>query len=246
MAAQKATCPLCLCDLCDQPQQVGALTLAGRRVEGALYHKNCICGEDGCPRVAHSPVSRQRVNGFLSMPPLSEFQRWVAFVDWNGDGRLTVNELSQAIAAILPVDENSCEQSVTRWFDIDQDGWISMTELLSRVLPWLAANVDNPAKIANARRSAPVLTARSSHSSCEQWFDHYDADGNRSLDVSEFYFAITTCFFRTLGLFSVDLDTQECIILSFLQEADADGDGTISKQEFMQRLAPMLLNNLSR
>jgi len=244
LAVQKAACPICLCDLCEKPQEVGALTRSGRRVESALYHKGCVCpgGEDRPKLLINkvSPISKQKVDGFVLMPPFRERQAWVDFNDWNRDGQLSVNELAQAVAAVLPVDENSCEKQVAEWFDVDKDGSISQVEMSSRVLPWLEANT----QVLAARRSAPTLSASSSDASCMAWFDYHDADGSGSLDASELRFALTACFVHSLGLFQVDLETQECIIQGFLDDADDNGDQSISKQEFLARMAPALRRNL--
>lgn len=236
-AVQKAVCPICLNDLSANPEEVVALTCSGRRVEGALYHKGCVCpcGEDRLWfRV--SPISRQKVDGFRVMPPLQERQAWVDFVDWNRDGQLSNHEVAQAVAAVLPVDENSCEKSVAEWFDEDKDGSISLAEMRSRVLPWLEANMKD---------GAPTLSASSSDDLFMAWFDYYDRDKSESLDASELLFALTACFFQALGLFQVPLQTQECIIKGFLDDADHNGDKSISKMEFLEGMVPALRSNLA-
>ncbi len=46
-AVEKAVCPICFDDLHVLPDQVGALTLNGKRVEAALYHRSCVVASDG-------------------------------------------------------------------------------------------------------------------------------------------------------------------------------------------------------
>lgn len=96
-AVEKVVCPICFEALSDLPNQVGALTFEGRRVETALYHRECVWNpkrqrlifESETGR-AVSPLTRKQVDNFKLMPSLTESNEWVQFLDWNGSGELDV------------------------------------------------------------------------------------------------------------------------------------------------------------
>lgn len=244
-AASHATCPICLDDLVSLPQEVGALTFGGRRVEPALYHCTCVgvdSGARGRPRLPGgcSPVTRRPIDGFEFMPPLQDRQRWMNFVDWNGDGSVTVSELSVAVAALLPVDENGTEQFVRDSFAVGDDV-ITKGELEASVLPYLEAHL---AELTNTAPSvsAPMLTRSSTRAELLQWFKHWDADGSSCLDAEELHYALAALFFRSLG--SADSETKQAVTEAFFLELNLDRDAQISKTKFLEDLAPVLQANL--
>jgi len=187
-------------------------------------------------------MTRQIVDGFALMPPIVDQDRWVGFVDWNGDGRLDVAEVAAAVCAMLPVDENKVERLVRQSFDRDGDGFISQAELETTVLPYLRQNCS---ELTTSMASAPPpeITRVSDVSELTAWFKHWDADASGHLDMSELRFALTSCFHQALAS-SIDASTKQTIIDLFLREADLDGDGHVSHTEFLTRFVPLLQANL--
>eukprot|EP00927_Polykrikos_kofoidii_P027766 TRINITY_DN24323_c0_g1_i1.p1 TRINITY_DN24323_c0_g1~~TRINITY_DN24323_c0_g1_i1.p1 ORF type:complete len:706 (+),score=108.18 TRINITY_DN24323_c0_g1_i1:171-2288(+) len=243
-AAEHAACPICLEDLVSRADEVGALTQSGQRVEAALYHRRCvgIVATGGIPRLPGgcSPTSRAPVDGFTLMPPIRERRRWLKFVDWNGDGQISVSELSGAVAAMLPVDETRLESYVRKHFAANGDV-IPEADLESKVLPHLEIHLADLAVTAPLV-SAPTLTRSSGRSELLAWFKHWDADDSGSLDAEELRFALATLFFRALG--DADLTTKRAVVEAFLAEPGLRLDSGVSKTAFIERLVPALQANL--
>jgi len=88
----------------------------------------------------------------------------------------------------------------------------------------------------------PEISSASTRPQLLAWFRHWDADGSGSLDMRELQFALVACFYRALG--DADAETKEQIVGMFLAEADMNGDGSISKTEFLEQLVPFMKANL--
>lgn len=206
-------------------------------MEAALYHKSCVTGADGRLKfpTGVSPITRKRVDGFLLMPSVSNTRAWVSFADWDCDGRLSVAEVAVVVSAILPVDESGAEDFVRGRWDKNKDGVIDIIELEQDVLPYLR---NHAAQIVYAAPmvGAPAICSDSTKQEMLAWFQHWDSDRSNSLDVRELRYALVSCFFRALG--DAPAETKEVVVEMFLEAADVDGDGTISKTEFIDRLVP--------
>lgn len=244
-AASRAACPICLDDLVSRPGEVGALTWQGRRVEQALYHRSCVgvAARGGIPQLpgGRSPITRALVDGFVLIPPLRERRNWRNFVDWNGDGRITVSELSSAVAAMLPVDEDGIERVVRESFPPAAGDVFSEEELEDRILPHLEAHAAELA-VSTPSSVAPVLSRSSTRAELLAWFRHWDADGSGSLDAEELRYALATVFFRALG--STGTKTKQAVVEAFLNEARLSGTEQVTKSRFLEHLAPALQVNL--
>jgi len=117
--------PLSLEPLRDKPNQLVALLCDGLRVEPAFYHRENIVNDDGFLSVEGiSPVTGARVTGFKTAPALTDLDEFIHFLDWNGDGWLSVTEVATAFASLLPVDQEGVEQFVRDNFNVDQGGLI--------------------------------------------------------------------------------------------------------------------------
>lgn len=156
----KAECPICCCELGSSPEEVGALTFQGKRVEKDLYHVGCFTlmlshnGAFSGQRVAghlenlriswgSSPTTRQPVDGFTRMPPIHDRKGWVAFLDWKGNGKLDLEELATAATVLLPLNPHALEVFMRENFQVDKDGNITVEELESRVLPYIGEHFDS-------------------------------------------------------------------------------------------------------
>ncbi|CAE8629025.1 unnamed protein product, partial [Polarella glacialis] len=216
-------------DLISCPGEIGALTFKSRRVEAALYHRSCVnVGDRGRPQLpgSCSPISRAPVDGFLLMPPLHERRKWMEFVDWNCDGRISVDGV---------------ERFVRETFGLSGVDEISQSELQDRVLPQLEEHAADLAVSAPCSQ-APRLSVSSTRQQLLAWFKHWDTDGSGSLDAEELRYAVATLFFRVLE--SASLETKQAVTEAFLAEVGLGAGGEISKSSFLDTLAPVLQANL--
>jgi len=172
---ETADCPICCEDLGRSPQEVGALTYQGKRIERDLYHVGCFTlmlshkgafsGErlkDGCfdnLKIAwgQSPTTRQEVDGFVSMPSMSDQKALIAFLDWKGTGRLDVSELATVAAVQLPLHARAMDNFIRENFQVDGDGNITVEELEQKVLPYIGEHFES---ITNAKEEEKKKAAK--------------------------------------------------------------------------------------
>ncbi|CAE7428273.1 eif3a, partial [Symbiodinium necroappetens] len=172
---ETADCPICCEDLGRSPQEVGALTYQGKRIERDLYHVGCFTlmlshkgafsGErlkDGCfdnLKIAwgQSPTTRQEVDGFVSMPSMSDQKALIAFLDWKGTGRLDVSELATVAAVQLPLHARAMENFIRENFQVDGDGNVTVEELEQKVLPYIGEHFES---ITNAKEEEKKKAAK--------------------------------------------------------------------------------------
>ncbi|CAJ1416804.1 unnamed protein product [Effrenium voratum] len=172
---ETADCPICCEDLGRSPQEVGALTYQGKRIERDLYHVGCFTlmlshkgafrGErlkDGYLENlkiswGQSPTTRQPVDGFVSMPSMADRTALVSFMDWKSTGRIDVAELATIAAVQLPLSSSAMEGFIRENFQVDKNGDISTDELQMKVLPYIAEHFES---ITNAREEEKRRAAK--------------------------------------------------------------------------------------
>eukprot|EP00929_Paragymnodinium_shiwhaense_P074659 TRINITY_DN38217_c0_g1_i2.p1 TRINITY_DN38217_c0_g1~~TRINITY_DN38217_c0_g1_i2.p1 ORF type:complete len:526 (+),score=99.46 TRINITY_DN38217_c0_g1_i2:42-1619(+) len=169
-ASDAWACPMCLQDLGCYRQEIGALTWEGRRQEPALYHLGCVSmlllqaqkkrhasllanggelGEDGDHWLL-SPLTRQRVDGFLAMPSPSDRNVWVKFFDWRGTGLFDAAELAYVVTNLFPAGGDAAKRLLQDAEQLKQQSGGSMAKatlsahkLESDLMPVLAAHYGN-------------------------------------------------------------------------------------------------------
>jgi len=240
VAVSRSVCPISLKELRSKPHQVGALVKGGRRVESALYHKCSV--QDSALTLGASPVTRRRVDGFELMPPMIEFDNFVRFLDWDGDGWLSTTEVATALAAILPVEEDNVERFIRDRFDVDREGNISEREMIDQVLPYLGEHLGEVLRAAPVAE-VPELVRGAGREQLLLWFDHWDTDHRGELEYSDLRFAVTRVLFESLGD-TIDTSTKETVTSLFLTEMGLYGEGLMSREKFVETLAPSLQANL--
>lgn len=236
-------CPICFDPLHTRPHQVGALTCEGRRIERTLYHQSCIRTDSGSFRFAGglSPTTRLPVDGFQLVPPFSKSHEWTVFVDWNGDGRLAVQEVASVIAALVPVDEPRAERFVLSRMTSSGDGFVDMSEL-PRLLPHLQRHMRRLVADASLPPSAPQICRTSTDVEMRQWFQHWDPDGTCCLDRCKLKLALASCF-RSY-LIDADAATADSIAEACLEGTDSNVATHWSEDKFVRHVAPQLRANL--
>jgi len=246
VAASVAFCPLALVELRSRPCEVGALVRGERRVESVLYLRDSVLTEDGCLKLPGnvSPVSGEAVDGFMPMPAIQPMQgqEFFRFLDWSGDHHTSAAEVAAAVAAILPVEEESVERFIRERFDVDREGVMAGNELLDGVLPYMIAELD---EFINATRvsDVPSLSADSPLSDFHGWFDHWDFHHVGELDHSLARFAIAVLLFKVLTK-AVELPTKEVIVTTFVEKVGLAGGGRLTLERFTDCIVPALRQNL--
>ncbi|CAE7328030.1 unnamed protein product [Symbiodinium sp. CCMP2456] len=130
-----------------------------------LSHKGAFSGErlkDGCfdnLKIAwgQSPTTRQEVDGFVSMPSMSDQKALIAFLDWKGTGRLDVSELATVAAVQLPLHARAMDNFIRENFQVDGDGNITVEELEQKVLPYIGEHFES---ITNAKEEEKKKAAK--------------------------------------------------------------------------------------
>lgn len=227
-----------------RPDQVGALIFNGQRVEPALYHRDSVVGEDGhlMLRDGVSPVSGEPANGFMLLPPVSNLNDFIDFLDWDGEGEITVHDVANALASVLPADVEGIEHFIRDHLDLSQDGVISSTEWLEQILPYCEDRLVEMLA-ATPVPEAPHLGRGAPRKDLVAWFDHFDHDGSGSMGLPDIAFAVSKTLYQALGS-ELSIGMKETVASLFLAETQLDGRGRMSRQQFIDQIAPALLANM--
>ena len=141
----------------------------------------------------------------LSIDQISEYEHAFRKYDQNGDGVISVAELSFLLETIglKPSEEEVVEMIAT--VDADRDGVLSMSEFVKLM----------------SRHHNPAVTPQQQY---EAIFKVFDADGNGFISRSEFKDT----------LFSIGQRCSEDELNALVDEIDVNRDGIISKREFLR------------
>jgi len=251
-AVEKVVCPICFEALSDLPNQVGALSFAGHRVETALYHRECVLNPKTGRLVfetetghAVSPLTRQKVDNFKLMPSLTESEDWVRFQDWNGSGKLDVQKVCFAVAALLPVDDAYARRFVLQVMGLPEDSEeaheLSKKEVIQTLLPQIRRQLRRLIK--SPRPRPPEICRNSKQEELVAWYRFWDSNKQGSLDVPTLTLAVVTTFHTALAK-SADTATKDAIAHSFLTELGLRETDSISETQFLEKMAPQLVANL--
>lgn len=252
-AVEKVVCPICFEALSDLPNQVGALTFEGRRVETALYHRECVChpktqrlifeSETG---KAVSPLTRKQVDNFKLMPSLTESSEWVQFVDWNGSGELDVQKVCFAVVALLPVDDTYARKLVLQVLNLEESEGVeshavSQQEVVDTLLPQIRRQLRRLVK--SPRPRPPEICRNSNKEELLAWYRFWDSKKEGSLNVPTLTLAVVTTFHTALAK-TADAQTKDAIAHSFLTELGLRESDSITETQFIEKMAPQLVANL--
>mmetsp|Transcript_20797 Transcript_20797/g.48628 ORF Transcript_20797/g.48628 Transcript_20797/m.48628 type:complete len:567 (+) Transcript_20797:69-1769(+) len=251
-AVEKVTCPICFEALSDYPDQVGALTFEGHRVEAALYHSSCVLSSSTGKLVfqtetghAVSPLTRELVDGFHLMPSLTKAKEWAAFVNWE-NGPLDIKKVTSAVAALLPVDECDARRFVLMEIGLPEDqpddSEIKQKEVVDALLPAVRRQLRRLVGEA-PRQNAPELCRNSTQDELKQWFQFWDTKSSGVLDHTTLHFAVVTAFHTALAK-TADATTKAAVANSFFAEIGLRECEEVNMAQFLEKLAPQLLANL--
>lgn len=244
-AVQRAVDPISLRELRLHPDEVGALVYYGKRVEPALYHRRTVADEDGLLTVPDglSPLSRKLVNGFKPLPSLGELREFLRFVDWHEAGTLNVSEVATALAAVLPAEADSVEHFIRDHIDVGQDGDIFRDELHDQMLPYCGPRLSEVLEAA-AVMEVPELCRGDGVEELGAWYDFWDSShSSGDIEMGDFRFAVAWTMYQALGD-GIDPETKEAAVRLFVAELQLHGEGRVTRQDFLDLIAPALQANL--
>ena len=115
VSEEHAECAVCFEALCDAPTAVFVATTAGsttRRTCAHYFHLAC-ARSLRAREMRRCPVCRAPFDDALAVPdPLHDPKGWFAAVDANGDGKLSPGEVLEALKACVPCDWRRLERDV--------------------------------------------------------------------------------------------------------------------------------------
>ncbi|CAK9117435.1 unnamed protein product [Durusdinium trenchii] len=251
-AVEKVVCPICFEALSDLPNQVGALTFEGKRVESALYHHDCVhnhatnrlvfASETG---KAVSPLTRRQVDNFKVMPALTDSEEWVSFLDWNRTGHLDLQKVCFAVAALLPVDDAYARRFVLQVMNLPEDSEeaheVSQQEVIQTLLPQIRRQLRRLVKTPRPR--PPEICRNSEKEELLAWFRFWDSKKEGRLDTSTLQLAVVATFHTALAK-TADAATKAAIAQSFCTEMGLRECDHVTEEQFMEKMAPHLVSNL--
>eukprot|EP00746_Dinoflagellata_sp_MGD_P027309 gnl/MRDRNA2_/MRDRNA2_164430_c0_seq1.p1 gnl/MRDRNA2_/MRDRNA2_164430_c0~~gnl/MRDRNA2_/MRDRNA2_164430_c0_seq1.p1 ORF type:complete len:507 (-),score=125.59 gnl/MRDRNA2_/MRDRNA2_164430_c0_seq1:75-1595(-) len=240
LAVQHAECPISLEPLCKS--SVGVfLDATGRRTSAHFF--SFAAAEEWQKKNGTCPMTRKSVASVKKLPELSQDpQAWFRVVDWDGDGKLSREEIIRAMQAQLNLDMQKVEHLIkddglwSRW-DSDGSGFIEPGEIHS-----IQEFVRRPEfRGSEAGRIPDIVKDR------EAWFNYWDDDEGGTLDKEEVVRALVKTLRQTestnYGLQDEMRGTLDLIWFLF----DPDMDGEITKTEFLKAdgLADTVIAQLS-
>lgn len=231
VAIDHAECPICFEPMLSAPSCV-LVNRSGKRVCQHMYHLCCAQDHQRSQSgTAHCAICRR---DFVSLKEIPDFHEnpkaWFKIADLDGDGQLSISEVTEVLKTVLPLDWRHAEawikQEWNRW-DTDRNGTLSYKEITRRRTGLLAS-----LKAQNFSILRPDPPSHLEESNLREWFNYWDEDGSGELDREE----VIRALIKTLGA------GQHYERQAMIREAvngvwaifDTDGSGEIDVEEFLQ------------
>jgi len=242
----QASLDLAECSICFDPlasAQTVACMSGGRRACRHFFHEGCSHIVLSAVGGKKCPLCRATFEDFARVPDVqSEPRRWFDFVDFDGDGSLTQDEILHVLKATLKLDHDSLEKNLPSLFwqwDPNGDGCLEFDEMMGpRGLFYYARDA--------FRASGASVACPSIRQDREAWFRFWDSDGSGTLDREEVVRSLVKTF--KWSPMPEQVQSLREILNVFWSEFDEDNSGEIDMDEFCQAvhgLADVILANLN-
>jgi len=242
LATDHAECVICFEPL-QSAQSCVLVSNTGKRVCQHIFHSTCAedhkrsLGDSVINKYhltlvnAHCAICRRPYHSLKNIPDFqSHPHAWFETVDLDGDGQLSLKEVTEILKATTPLDWKRAEEWIrdnwTNW-DTDGDGYLSFAEIACPRTGLLSCLRDKFDEV--NRGAVPELDV----SMLRDWFVYWDEDDSGELDREE----VIRALIKTLRL-GQDSERQANIrevVNGTWVIFDTDGSGNIDIDEFLSR-----------
>mmetsp|Transcript_7634 Transcript_7634/g.8809 ORF Transcript_7634/g.8809 Transcript_7634/m.8809 type:complete len:261 (+) Transcript_7634:63-845(+) len=229
LATDHAECVVCFEPL--QSEQCCVLVNnTGTRVCQHIFHFTC--AEDHKRSLGESPTCAICRRSYSSLKKIPDFQSdpeaWFEIVDLDGDGQLSLKEVTEILKYTTPLDWKTAESWIRdNWmnWDTDGDGHLSFAEIVRPGTGLLHCLRDIFDEI--HRGPVPELDI----STLRDWFVYWDEDNSKELDKEE----VIRALIKTLSI-GHDSERQASVrevVNGTWAMFDSDGNGNVDIDEFI-------------
>ncbi len=231
-------CTECFEPLCSKPV-VCLCNNAGKRSCSHIFHQECV-DVSAVPLTCHLCMTLfQKV---VVMPnPTENPEAWFRFVDYDGNGSLSYDEIMDGLKSQLKLDWRKIEMDIdglwTKW-DGDRSNSVSMAEFLDPVNGVIAYLKTHYAPTAPTRPMPDIRKDK------RGWFEYWDEDRTGSLDKSE----VCRALIKTFRQLNIDRHAVSGTLDVIWPIFDEDNSGHIELGEFCSRdnLADTIIAQLTQ
>eukprot|EP00927_Polykrikos_kofoidii_P056864 TRINITY_DN50952_c0_g1_i1.p1 TRINITY_DN50952_c0_g1~~TRINITY_DN50952_c0_g1_i1.p1 ORF type:complete len:341 (+),score=63.70 TRINITY_DN50952_c0_g1_i1:137-1024(+) len=200
------------------------------RYESALQWIESSKGASSRPPTC--PLTRCYIHEVLLVPSILEDPHgWFKACDVDGDGRLSRDEIVEALKAQLPLDTAKVERLVR---DNDADAWASWDADGSGFVEYNEIIRQDGGLLSFAQRTLQRLDKGAEMPDIRHdrlaWYRYWDDDGSESLELEE----VVRAFAKTFGMDVSTIIHLRASLQAVWPVFDTDNSGSISFEEFMK------------
>mmetsp|Transcript_6205 Transcript_6205/g.8153 ORF Transcript_6205/g.8153 Transcript_6205/m.8153 type:complete len:300 (+) Transcript_6205:239-1138(+) len=226
LAQTHGECPVCFNSLASA--QTCVFTTDEKRTCQHIFHQDC--AENLL--TSNCPLCEKAFRSITPLPrPEENAGRWFNMVDYDGNGKLTKEEVVNIFSAQLDIDAGKLRETLSnlwaRW-DMDGDGVITVEEMLKPKKGLLDFVLNARGLDKKSYGDPPKLN------DTESFFAFWDEDGSGELEKEEVVRAIV----KTYRLDFIDLGrvvAVRSVVDAVWDIFDQDKSGGVSRDEFTRR-----------
>jgi len=198
IAEDYGECPVCMEVLFKKAHEHGSpptvFTEKGKRSCRHLLCQDCATEISEASSEPACPICRTSFSGCVPIPdPFGDFEGWFAIVDYNSNGNLSAQEITDAL--YFPVEPESLEHALRKHFrvwDEDRNTTLSYEESKEHLRPYLEMIRDKVwDKLMRNYDDIPDWRTEPS-----KWFHFWDYDRSKELERSEVLRALAKTLHR--------------------------------------------------